>query len=756
MSIASALAAGTELVGDYRIVRVLGAGGFGITYLAEEVALGRSVTIKEYFPSDFAARNADCQAAPRSQQCAGDYKWGLERFIEEAQTLARFDHPNIVKVFRYFRANNTGYMVLSFEEGQSLKAWMRSLGRAPRQKEVDRLLAPLLEALAYVHAADYLHRDLAPDNIMIRPDGAPVLIDFGSARGEIAQHTRTLSALVKPGYSPYEQYAETGHRQGPWTDIYALGATLYHIVCSKRPPDAPSRVVNDELLPARDVAIGAYRAGFLAAIDRALLLETTRRPQSVAAWKGDLLAPDPRQPGWLRRTFGASRKSNAVAPPSGTAAPTGAVPPPPDAPGQKGGLLDYIDGLKQKAEPPASLGTLAVGPGGTVAIPREKVPSQSRKPEPSPAPAKDAKPSKPSKPAKQKPEKAVPAPRGRRWRPFAYKLLAASAIAGAFISLQGNLPRMEVIGSSIMSSAGKQGPASIPDLRGHRGSVTAVGFTEDGRSIVTAGADATVKVWSVANSALVRSIDTESGPATALALSGRRAVTGHAEGTVALWDIDRGAKVAAFKRNGAQVWSVAFTGDPSRVAAASHDWSVTVWDAASGSAPVHIYEGHDNVVHAIGFSERGPYIASASADKTVKLWSADSQSLIRTYRGHKDFVTAIAISASGKAMASAGLDGNIRVWSTASSRLIRSFPGHRSRIGGVAFTASGNLLASAGDDGEVKLWDLKRWRAVRTIELGTAAKAVAFSPDGLRLAAAGDDGRVRLFEVTPPARSKDE
>ncbi len=249
-----ALPDGTELVGDYRIKRVLGAGGFGITYLADEKALARLVTIKEYFPADFAARRAT-NASPRSQEVAGDYQWGLDRFIEEAQTLARFDHPNVVRVHRYFRANNTAYMVLHFEEGGSFKSWLRGLKRAPRQAELDNMIAPLLDALEIIHKANFLHRDIAPDNIMVRKDGSPVLIDFGSARGQIASHSRTVSALVKPGYSPYEQYATTTSSQGPWTDIYALGATLYHAITGKRPPDAPSRV-------AQRRVCGGRRSGF--------------------------------------------------------------------------------------------------------------------------------------------------------------------------------------------------------------------------------------------------------------------------------------------------------------------------------------------------------------------------------------------------------------------------------------------------------------------------------------------------------------
>src|SRR5689334_7994775 len=157
-----ALPDGTELAGDYKIVRVLGAGGFGVTYLAEEPALVRKVSIKEYFPSDFASRTSNLEATPRSESCTSDYNWGLDRFLDEAQTLAKFDHRNIVKVHRVFRANNTAYMVLQFEEGKNLKAWLKDLGRAPRQKELDAVVAPLLDALELIHKADFLHRDIAP------------------------------------------------------------------------------------------------------------------------------------------------------------------------------------------------------------------------------------------------------------------------------------------------------------------------------------------------------------------------------------------------------------------------------------------------------------------------------------------------------------------------------------------------------------------------------------------------------------------
>lgn len=753
-----ALPAGTELVGDYRIERVLGAGGFGITYLAQELALAREVTIKEYFPGDFAARNGSHDAIPRSQESAGDYQWGLDRFIAEAQTLARFDHRNIVRVYRYFRANNTGYMVLHFEEGQSLKGWLQGLGRAPRQFELDRILGPLLDALEIIHKSDYLHRDIAPDNIIIRRDGAPVLIDFGSARGDIARQSRTVSALVKPGYSPYEQYAETGSQQGPWTDIYALAATLYHAVTGKRPPDAPSRIVKDELVPAREAAISAYRAGFLAAIDQALALDIEKRPQSVAEWRGPLLAPEPRKPGWLQRTIGQAsdhvdkpRDSKPVTAPLG-----GAVPPPPDAPGAQGGLLEYIERLKEQSTPPSD-------------APKQEPRSLQSPSEPEPKPVTKtlvlprtaALPRAEETPAaaQRPPRKRQPRPRRvrsgseRSWWPLAIKLMVGAGVAAAAVGLQDKLPGFEVNGAVTQTSATlqiepprqREVEVTPRQLEGHPGGTTAVAFTVDGRWIVTAGADGTLKVWDAANGSAQRSVDLGASKVTALDVLGQRALTGHEDGSVQLWDLALGERIGQFRRNQASVWSVAFMGEPTRFLAAGHDWSVSVWDTRNPNAPVTAIEAHESAVQAADYTPVG-YLASGGADRLVKLWDAVSGDAIRTYRGHRDFVSAVAFSPDGTVLASASRDGHVKLWSTASRRLLRTLTRQADQVGALAFSPAGDLLAAASADGKVRVWNVKRGRLVRIFGDGPAGfRSVAFAPDGRWIAAAGDSGAVRLW-----------
>ncbi len=786
-----ALPTGTELVGDYRIERVLGAGGFGITYLADEIALARAVTIKEYFPSDFAARTNERDAAPRSQDCAGDYRWGLDRFIEEAQTLARFSHPNIVRVYRYFRSNNTGYMVLHFEEGQSLKSWLKGLGRAPRQNELDRIVEPLLEALELVHKSDYLHRDIAPDNIIIRKNGEPVLIDFGSARGEIAAHSKTVSALVKPGYSPYEQYAERSSQQGPWTDIYALAATLYHAVTGKRPPDSPSRMVKDDLIPAREAALSSYRPGFLRAIDKALTLNIGQRPQSVAAWRGDLLAPEPPKPGWLSRARNLKGEQDLLVP-----VPVGAQPLP-DVPGPQGGLLDFVERLKR----PAAEEVAAAAKADARSEPRTPL-QETEKVDPPAVPralikgqvnAKKAVASSPAKalavvapvaqPAAAQERRPPPRP-SRSWsvpqmRPLLFKLVIGAGIASAAVAMQDKVPRFEPDAGRLRTTGSAKNGASkaisnssgstqsdttqtgsiteavvpIGELKGHRGAVGTVAYTDDGRSIVTTGDDGTLKIWSAASGGLSRSFSLEDGPATAFALNGTRALTGHADGRVMLWDLDRGDKPQSFKRNEANIWAVTFAGETNRFAASSHDWKVALWDANTKAGPLHVFEGHESAAQAVAYAPKGRLLASGSADRTVKLWNLETLDLERTYRGHKDFVTALAFSPDGKMLAAASLDGSIKLWSTSSNRLFRTLTGHKGRITGLAFSPSGEALASAGDDGTVRLWDFKRGRTARTlIAHSGSVKAIAFSPDGQRVAAAGDDGIVRLWSAALPQR----
>ena len=218
------------------------------------------------------------------------FEWGKQRFLEEARTLAQFRHASIVRVLHVFEALNTAYMVLEFESGESLLDWLENLERAPTQDELDRLLPPLLDALQVLHERNLIHRDIAPDNVIVRPDNTPVLLDFGSARQAFAAESKTLTSIVKAGYSPPEQYQSGQDAQGPWTDIYALGATIYRAITGAAPDAAPARQLGDIYVPSGQAAKTGYRPSFLAAIDQALLLQPDLRPQTMTQFRSALLA----------------------------------------------------------------------------------------------------------------------------------------------------------------------------------------------------------------------------------------------------------------------------------------------------------------------------------------------------------------------------------------------------------------------------------------------------------------------------------
>ncbi|MDX2203078.1 MAG: serine/threonine-protein kinase [Hyphomicrobiaceae bacterium] len=302
---------GTVLDGCYRIERVVGFGGFGITYEAHDTNLGTHVAIKEYFPQDFGERDAGMSVRPKSEHSKGQFEWGRTSFLQEGRTLAEFDHAGIVRVLRVFEANATAYMVMRFERGKSFSAWLKELGRQPTQAELDRIAGPLLDVLELMHARNFLHRDIAPDNIIIREDGSPVLLDFGSARRVMAQMSRMLTGIVKAGYSPQEQYASDNRLQGPWTDLYALGGTLYRAVAGQAPMEAMLRFDGDPMETAARTGAGAYRASFLEAIDACLAVRPSQRPQSVAELRPRLMdGPTASVPGGIaaqtRRTDAAS------------------------------------------------------------------------------------------------------------------------------------------------------------------------------------------------------------------------------------------------------------------------------------------------------------------------------------------------------------------------------------------------------------------------------------------------------------------
>ncbi|HEX6017933.1 MAG TPA: serine/threonine-protein kinase [Burkholderiaceae bacterium] len=396
----NALPDGARLA-EFEVRGVIGEGGFGIVYLAWDASLQRRVAIKEYMPATLAARTHGSRVLPRTDKSTETFALGLRSFVNEAQLLASFDHPSLLKVYRFWEANGTAYMVMPYYQGITLKKALNALDAPPEEGWLLRQLGPLLDALGVMHRGRCYHRDIAPDNILLLDDGTPLLLDFGAARRVIGDATHALTAFLKPGYAPVEQYAEMPTmKQGPWTDLYALGSVVHYAITGRTPPESVARLVNDTMVPLAVVAKGRYSERFLRAIDHALAVRPEDRPQSASELR-DALGIEERR----ARTGKTDR-----------------IPTAPQALDETVLVRDAPQvSLRQAAPavPPSMRGSAA-----PAALPPQSAPRRSRLAAPPPAP--------PAPPARA----AAPGHRVAR----AWLLLAGLALAGALALAWWSLP----------------------------------------------------------------------------------------------------------------------------------------------------------------------------------------------------------------------------------------------------------------------------------------------------------------------------
>lgn len=279
----------------FKIEKVLGAGGFGVTYLAEDTRRKQKVAIKEYFPKNLVKR-AENYAVTHVGEKAGEYvQRGLERFVTEANTARLFTHPNIVKVHSILRENNTAYMVMTYEHGRTLTEVLQA-GEKFDEQQLRDLILPILDGVRMMHNQGFIHRDIKPSNIFIRNDRTPVLIDFESARFALDDEPITLTSFISPGYASAEQYSTRGDIQGPWTDIYSLAATAFRVITGRRcdesfTDDFTNTEAGHFIWMNLEKHSDDYSIFLLSAIELALRLDYLQRPQTADEWQQMLTDP---------------------------------------------------------------------------------------------------------------------------------------------------------------------------------------------------------------------------------------------------------------------------------------------------------------------------------------------------------------------------------------------------------------------------------------------------------------------------------
>ncbi len=277
-----------SMLGDYCITGVIGQGGFSIVYLAYEASLDRTIAIKEFFPTVLAQRSAGHSVAVVSSSNQPIFKVGLESFLREAKLQAKFFHPALVEVIRVWEQNNSAYIAMRYHRGQNLRDMKRS-GMDLGAEQILSFVKPIFDALSLLHAHNVIHRDVSPDNILIRETGEPVLLDLGAARTVVAGMTQALTTVLKPGYAPIEQYADDGAlEQGPWTDVYGLAAVVYFLYVGKAPPQAVTRIVSDSM--AGDELLAPVPSALRPVLRNALAVLPANRYRTIAEFRSALIA----------------------------------------------------------------------------------------------------------------------------------------------------------------------------------------------------------------------------------------------------------------------------------------------------------------------------------------------------------------------------------------------------------------------------------------------------------------------------------
>jgi serine/threonine protein kinase len=709
---------------EYVIQSVLGVGGFGITYLARDSRLGSLVAIKEYFPHAYAQRDRTNTIRPNTSGDTGDaenYRWGLQEFLKEARALAQFKHTHIVRVLRFLEANGTAYMAMEYEEGENLSDFLARHGGFLSEPLLLNVFLPVLNGLQAVHDAGLLHLDIKPDNIYLRRNGAPMLIDFGSAR-QRANANRSQKVALTPGYAALEQYPGNGDL-GPAADVYSLGATLYRCITGQEPVDARERANGlkkrhlDPLVAATRFERPLYSRHIRACVDAALQLKAADRPPSAFALQNGLMGKTmsvgtvrPKSnanlfssgQGFIGLFSGEEGKRRRIIPRGPVerllvfsvfvavlllVAVRGM-----QASGQlaEGEEYDYLDRFL----------TAAVVTGKqTQRYLEESVLGIKRPPDYTTPPAALAR--------------VTPVPKPVEARPVPVFATAKTLV----------------------------GTISLP------APAVSLAYLQDGATLAVALDDGSIQLRNAASAALLRTYVTALGVpgVVAAAPDGRRLAFSAENHSIQIWDVEKNTFLGELSGHVDAIIALSFSPDGKRLASASRDQTALLWDVDSGQV-LKILSKSANEPLALVFAPDSGRLAVSDSAGGIRYWESGNQQEIAYIPTRDQPVSALAYSPDGKWFAVGGEQGFLSLWDVSGKRADRLLPDAPDTVHALVFSPDSKWLIVAGSDASLQLWEVESAKlAQRYAGVNHQTYALALTPDGQQLAAAGADGKLTLW-----------
>jgi serine/threonine protein kinase len=711
-------------LGEYTIVAVLGDGGFGITYRARDTKLGLDVAIKEYFPGIYATRAQGATIMPKTGGDLENYRWGLDAFLKEAQALAKFKHPQIVRVLRFLEANGTAYTIMEYEEGETLTAYLKRHGGVLLEARLLQIFLPILNGLHAVHDAGLLHLDIKPDNIYMRGNEQPMLIDFGSSRQMRGDADDKIT--LTPGFCAPEQYP--GHGDiGVASDVYGVGATLYRCITGKNPLDSLARhkayekLRNDPLAPATSFTRPTCAPHIRESIDRALKLGIEERPSSAFALQQTLMGKDlakigarpvssPYRPGTgfigvllppekqkvSRRRYGLFEKTIAAF----VFVATFAIIVPKflidtDRLSQSE-LFDWIDNTENEIVAQTKQFGQLINEKVFGVAPRPRIATTARKP------------------ARAAPAAAEAAPAAPQRQPFGGDMNRAADVV-----LPDPAPR-------------------------------ALGFLKHGAVLAIATADGLVQLWDVASGEARVTLPTSVSDAAALGVfpSSQWVAAMDRDQAIAVFDPLGNREYVLRNDPPHAIGAIAVTSDGLQLAELADDRHVTVWDL-SQQRPRQTWNIGKNSVARLAFSPDGRILLTGDKAGGLTAWNgADGARLIR-WRAHERAIAQFAFSADGRRLASADAGGEVRIWKNVGDAWLpaHTLPDTPPTINALAFSPDGEWLSAVGAGADVYVWDADNGTLTHRLTTDRAPlRALAVSNDGKWVAAAADDNLVRIWK----------